>query len=600
MNPSLANRLRSGFAITFALLAGVAVIGAARLIDLREAHESQTAASYELQILAERMRQAFGDQRQALRDLEVTPAGSRARFALASSVFSRAGADAVPLAGGDAASRRLSELLRAHDRWQELVAAPQLQGRPPASLLGPRLTRRVLVTEAALEAGEVAHRAELRSSVSAEVRRTAVIGVAILIGCGVIAAILFNGLITSIRSPLERLGAAAGRLAGGDLRARVVVDGPAEAAALGNAFNEMADELQSAYRHLEESRQRLAVTLESLSDGVITVDELGVVTDANPAARRLLPWADVGAPIRELLEGSMPSRELERLLAGREPEEVHIGEGDSILAVTASKLGAEAGGTVISVRDISERARLERLKDEFVLTASHELRSPLTSIHGFAELLMMEKGRLSPRQTETVEIILDNTRHLVRLLNDLLDLARSDAGRLEIRPVPTDLGPLVEEAVRTMRAQTEASSQHLDFDVEPGLPQVLAEPDRIRQVLTNLITNAHEYCPGGANISVSAMRGADGVVLAVSDDGPGIAPKHRDHIFERFVRGEAGLTQRVGGTGLGLAVSRSLIELHGGSLEVSSSPGQGSTFRIVLPAFESSGAEPAPTALGSR
>ena len=192
-----------------------------------------------------------------------------------------------------------------------------------------------------------------------------------------------------MRRPLEELVDASGRLAGGDLDARVRVGGLSETATLGAAFNEMADELQ----------------------------------------RR-------------------------------------AGESD----------------------------RLDRMRDEFVLTASHELRSPLTSVQGFAELLMLERERLTPKQAETVEVIIDNTRHLVRLLNDLLDLARSDAGRLNIKPVPTDLGGLVTDAARTMRGQTEAAGQTITEDVEDGLPQIEVDPDRIRQVLVNLLTNAHEYC----------------------------------------------------------------------------------------------------------
>ena len=226
----------------------------------------------------------------------------------------------------------------------------------------------------------------------------------ILVGAGLIAGLLgalllFVGLIQTMRRPLEALVAAAGRLAGGDRSARVEVGGVSEVATLGNAFNEMAAELE----------------LEA-----------------------------------------------------------------------------------------SERDRLDRMKDEFVLTASHELRSPLTSVQGFAELLMMERDSLTPRQVETVEIILDNCRHLVRLLNDLLDLARSDAGRLAIRPQPTRLGPLVEDVVRTMRAQTEASEQILTVQIEPNLPLVNVEVDRIRQILVNLVTNAHEYSPERASIQVSA------------------------------------------------------------------------------------------------
>jgi signal transduction histidine kinase len=196
---------------------------------------------------------------------------------------------------------------------------------------------------------------------------------------------------------------------------------------------------------------------------------------------------------------------------------------------------------------------------------------------------MMERESLTPRQVETVEIILDNCRHLVRLLNDLLDLARSDAGRLTIRTRPTRLGPLIEDVVRSLRPQTDSSEQTLTAQVEPNLPLVDVEPDRIRQILVNLVTNAHEYSPVRASIQVIG-RVADGAVkIDVTDNGPGIPPAQIEHIFERFVRGDAGLTQRVGGTGLGLAITKSLVELHGGTIAVDSEVGRGSTFSVVLP-----------------
>ncbi len=321
-------------------------------------------------------------------------------------------------------------------------------------------------------------RSELRDEISGDTRDTALLVAAGLLAGLTGALLLFSGLISSMRRPLEELVAAAGRLASGDRSARVEVGGLAETATLGSAFNEMAQELE-----LEEVR----------------------------------------------------------------------------------------------------RAELDRLKDEFVLTASHELRSPLTSVQGFAELLMLERDSLTPRQAETVEVILDNCRHLVRLLNDLLDLARSDAGRLSIQPRPTEVSPLVEDVVRTMRAQTETGGQQLRENLQPGLPPINVEPDRIRQILVNLLTNAHEYTPEGASIELGArVLGAE-VEISVSDNGPGIPEEQLQRIFERFTRGDAGLTQRVGGTGLGLAISKSLAEAHGGSISAESSVGQGSTFRLRLP-----------------
>jgi signal transduction histidine kinase len=198
---------------------------------------------------------------------------------------------------------------------------------------------------------------------------------------------------------------------------------------------------------------------------------------------------------------------------------------------------------------------------------------------------MLERDSLSKKQVETVEIILDSCRHLVRLLNDLLDLARSDAGRLAIKPEPTELEPLIEDAVRLMRAQTDIARQTLTQQIEPDLPLVDIEVVRIRQVLVNLLTNAHEYSPEGASIEVTARRDGAEVEIAVTDNGPGIPESQLTHVFERFTRGDAGLTQRVGGTGLGLAIAKSLIELHGGTISVDSSLGAGSIFRLRLPAL---------------
>jgi signal transduction histidine kinase len=295
--------------------------------------------------------------------------------------------------------------------------------------------------------------------------------------------------------------------------------------------------------------------------------------------------ASMRRPLEELVDAAG------RLAAGDRSARVEVGG----LSETAT-LGAAFNEMAAELElEASQRDRLDRLKDEFVLTASHELRSPLTSVQGFAELLMLERDSLTPKQVETVEIILDNCRHLVRLLNDLLDLARSDAGRLAISPEPTEVAPLIDDAVRTMRGRTESARQTLSQSVAPGLPLIEVEPDRIRQILVNLLTNAHEYSPEGASIEVTAGVVDADVEIAVTDNGPGIPESQLEHIFERFVRGDAGLTQRVGGTGLGLAISKSLVELHGGALTAESTVGAGSTFSVRLPIVSRpSGDGPAP------
>ena len=326
----------------------------------------------------------------------------------------------------------------------------------------------------------------------------------------------------------------------------------------------------------QNRRQQLQGSISTDTRNTALLVAAGIIAGLTGA---LLLFSGLIASMRRPLEELVSAAG--RLAAGDRSARVKVGG----MSETAT-LGAAFNEMADELeREASQRDRLDRMKDEFVLTASHELRSPLTSVQGFAELLMLEREALSPKQAETVEIILDNSRHLVRLLNDLLDLARSDAGRLTIHPVPIDIGPLVEDVVRTMRAQTEPGGQGLGLEIESELPPARVEPDRIRQVLVNLLTNAHEYCPAGTSIEVTVSRVGAEVEVAVSDDGPGMPKDQLEHIFDRFTRGDAGLTQRVGGTGLGLAISKSLVELHGGTIEVSSTPGQGSTFRVRLPAL---------------
>ena len=336
----------------------------------------------------------------------------------------------------------------------------------------------------------------------------------------------------------------------------------------------------------EANRERLRSSISDDTRNTVILVGAGLIAGLIGA---LLLFAGLTQAMRRPLEDLVAAAG--RLAAGDRSARVEVG-GPTETATLGKAFNEMAAELEL---EASERDQLDRMKDEFVLTASHELRSPLTSVQGFAELLMMERDSLTQRQVETVEIILDNCRHLVRLLNDLLDLARSDSGRLAIRPRPVKLAPLIEDVVRTMRAQTETSEQSLTERIDPNLPVVQAEPDRIRQILVNLVTNAHEYSPERASIEVTARVTGDAVEIDVIDDGPGIPPAQVEHIFERFVRGDAGLTQRVGGTGLGLAIAKSLIELHGGSIAVDSVVGRGSTFRVTLPTAPAGSVEQPPT-----
>ena len=234
-------------------------------------------------------------------------------------------------------------------------------------------------------------------------------------------------------------------------------------------------------------------------------------------------------------------------------------------------------------RDARERDRVERMKDDFVLTVSHELRTPVTVVKGFAEMLTAQPKGLNGRQMEAAEIISDSAGQLQKLINDLLDLARSDAGKLRIDPEPTSVRALAQRVGKHMRPNFEEKGQRLTVSVDKDLPDVLADPDRIGQVLSNLLTNANKYAPEGARVRLTAAQVGKQVEFAVADNGPGLDSDELEHVFERFWRAQSGETQEVGGTGLGLAIAKSLVELHGGAITATSKPGEGATFRFVLP-----------------
>jgi signal transduction histidine kinase/CheY-like chemotaxis protein len=267
-------------------------------------------------------------------------------------------------------------------------------------------------------------------------------------------------------------------------------------------------------------------------------------------------------------------------------------EGELTLAVTAARLAGPDGGTVWTLRDITERARLEQAKSDFVATASHELRSPLTSIKGFIELLETTNAEnLTDRQRDFIAIVLKSTDRLVDLVNDLLDIARIESGQFEVHPRSVDLRETIEEVAALMAPRLDDKRQRLDVQIYEPRPPARADPARIRQVVTNLVTNAHLYTDEGGTITLRLTGDAQATTITVADTGRGMAPEDARHIFDRFYRGSSD-ERKSPGTGLGLAIVKSLVDLHGGAIDVASELGRGTTFTVRLPAAPSFGGLP--------
>ncbi len=543
-------------------LAAVAALGVASLYDARQRYEDDLARSFAGEVAAANILAAGVVEESILRSARGGPQSS-ARAARAFDQALRAaraavGGDPATLARVDRAGRA-EERLRATPRRFLNSLAPDLRaGRAATAAIATRQSDR-----------RTAARARASAHTERAVLTAAIAGLLALIAALALVSVLVGGL----RRPLATLVAATRRLAGGDLQARVEPDGPAELRELSAAFNAMAADLETARGRVEAGRRRLAAVIESLGDGLIICDGHGRVVERNPRAEVLI--GDVAVPGHSVVEEPGPLPPLDDAL-GREAEVDHQGR---TLAITAARIGsALSDGVVFTVRDNTERARLERAKSDFVATASHELRSPLTSIKGFVELL--GSTDVSSRQREFVDIIHLSTDRLVDLVNDLLDVARVEAGQLEIERRPISVAEAVREVAALMKPRLDERRQRLEVDIAPALPVAWADPARVRQIVTNLLTNAHLYTDDGGRITVSVGAAGDQVILAVSDEGRGMSPEELDRVFERFYRGEGGIGT---GTGLGLSIVRSLVELHEGSIDFSSELEKGTTVTVRLP-----------------
>ncbi len=349
---------------------------------------------------------------------------------------------------------------------------------------------------------------------------------------------------------------------------------------------------------LRISRQNELI-LESAAEGIYGLDPQGYTLFLNPAAARMLGRsADdvIGRPFEAVLgmgaaeaggDGVNPVRATLGSGVGREVKDAAFrrADGSSFPVEYSSTPIVEDGqitGAVVTFRDVTERREVERMKDEFVSVVSHELRTPLTSIRGSLGLLAAGKlGEVPEKGRRMLEIAVQNTDRLVRLINDILDIERIESGTVTMELKPVDASELVHQSVEVMAAMAEKAGVRLYSwaDQQP----LEADPDRILQVLTNLLSNAIKFSPPESEVSLTTEVGEGEVVFRVRDAGRGIPPDRLESIFERFSQVDSSDAREKGGTGLGLAICRSIVQQHGGRIWVESTVGEGSTFTFTLP-----------------
>jgi two-component system phosphate regulon sensor histidine kinase PhoR len=392
---------------------------------------------------------------------------------------------------------------------------------------------------------------------------------------------------------VDRLTKFSRRVAEGDFR-------PLEADRTGDALealavslNETAARLDRSIRTLTEERNLSAAILGSMVEGVAVVNATERLLFANQGFAEILGLdapPQSGSALVEVVRQTELLEAVRKVLKGEPRVEAEIVTGtlrQHFFAVTvASVRAAETSGAVIVLHDITDLRKLERVRRDFVANVSHEFKTPLTAIQGFAETLLA--GALDDPQNRRrfLEIILEHSRRLARLTDDLLKLSKMDADRLELEIRRLSVTQFVESCIETTQRPAAEKDLRISVILQEHLPDIAGDRRRLAEVLQNLLDNAIQYTPAGGQIMVSAAADGDEITITVSDTGIGIPQADQPRIFERFYRVDVARSREVGGTGLGLSIAKHLVEAHGGRIWVDSEIGNGSQFHFTVPIFD--------------
>ena len=405
-------------------------------------------------------------------------------------------------------------------------------------------------------------------------------------------------LSNRIVEPLRQLTATTTRMAGGDLDARVTVGSRDEVGVLAAEYNRMAERIRqlrsSDMGKLLVAQQTTEAAIDSLYDPVIVTDGEGCVTKLNPAAEEIFgsEKENTGKHVGEVARDARIAGAVAEALESQRPV---AGEGMSALlplAVDGSERafrlrttpmrdnGRRLLGAVTILEDITHLREIDRLKSEFIATASHELRTPLTSVQmGVHLLLEGALGELTDTQNEVLQACRQDCERLDKLMQDLLDLSKIEAGESQPQLAAVSAKDLLIKAVKELRPQVEAKGLGLSIDAPVELPLVMVDRLQIERVISNLVINALRHTKSG-EIKISAEQRENHIAVSVSDTGSGIPGEYLPHIFDKFVQVPDAPT---GGAGLGLTISKSIVEAHGGQISVQSQVGMGTTFTFTLP-----------------
>lgn len=405
----------------------------------------------------------------------------------------------------------------------------------------------------------------------------------------VLALTLLAAWLTGRRlaRPLSELQETANAVAAGDFTARAEPSDVSEIAVVGQAFNSMAERLHAVIEADRHTNARLEAIMAGLVDGVVLTDGEGNILRMNEAASRMLD-ADIetaiGRPFVQVSRDHEIWIVLRDALRGKKKPSATVEHGIERMSLLVTARALQEDGELLGLmvlRDVSELRRLELVRREFVSNVSHELRTPLTSIRALVETL--EAGALDEPDLaqDFLSRIIGEVDRLNALVEDLLDFARLEAGRVPLNLQLVDIGEAIRIGADRLRPQIERARLDLHIDIAPDLPEIEVDTKRIEQVMINLVHNAIKFTPPDGAITVRVYQRKGNIVTEVQDTGVGIPHDEQARLFERFYKSDK--ARRSEGTGLGLAIAKNIVLLHGGKIEVESEPGEGAIFRFMLP-----------------
>jgi two-component system phosphate regulon sensor histidine kinase PhoR len=406
------------------------------------------------------------------------------------------------------------------------------------------------------------------------------------------AALLAVLIAERTARPVRELTKVVQRMSEGDLHARLLPTTRDEVGTLTRAFSQMSDRLRGTITMLVEERGRLTAVMDNMADGVVITDGDGHVRLINPAAARILEVKEETVMGHSFAEVARDHRIIDLWQRCREEceeliELVDVGRGRPFLQVVVTPLqDAEPGANLVMLQDLTQVRRLETVRRDFISNISHELRTPLASLKALADTLhdgALEDPPAARRFLDRMEVEVDV---LTQMVQELLELSRIESGQVGFEIAPVSVADVVRPPVERLRPQAERADLQLSFDLPPDLPLILADAERMQQVVTNLVHNAIKFTPSGGRVEVLATAGQNEVIISVRDTGVGIPADDLPRIFERFYKADR--ARAGGGTGLGLAIAKHIVLAHGGRIWAESVEGRGSTFYAALPVVSNS------------